>query len=198
MPTNWDLQVPPKNPKYSSVVLGYIDILGFSNALLQNQGRFPKRLFNIITELYETLNSSRSGYLQTRFISDSFLVWGEAHQITFGFVSEICGRIETMALKNGFLVRGVISCGRHYVDRFKIVNLKEGQTSDSDEIILSPALIKAVKTEKLTWRPGIRIHESVHKYIKFQDPPPRGRDSINLGPFYWSNLMVVAASSKVR
>ena len=195
MPINWDISFAPKKLKYENVILAYIDILGFSNAVAKKSGRFPKRLITVISKLYETLNSSRAGYLQTRFISDSFVIWGESEAITLGFVLDICSRIEMIALLNGFLVRGLIVDGQHYSGRFNIINFREMKARDSfDEIIISPAFIKAYKGEMRLSHPGIMIHKSCRKYLNRPKTKIRncGRQ-LDIRPFSTTSVELVAA-----
>lgn len=194
MPINWDVQFAPDKQKYTGVVLAYVDILGFSNAVGKSRGRFPKRLANMILELYEVLNSSRSEYLETRFISDSFLIWGESSAITLALVSQICSRLETTALQNGFLVRGIIVGGAHYSGRFQVLNLKQMTKRESyDEITISPALIAAVKGEKDMSRPGIYVHKSCHKHLKRMRSVKQRKQIPNIAPFSNTSLDLVAA-----
>lgn len=91
MPVNWNIPIPSKNkPKYTEVVLAYVDVLGFSAAVSAFPIKPQKTAWKMMLEIFEIITTDRSTeertrVLNARMMSDSIIIWGDAHQITLGF-----------------------------------------------------------------------------------------------------------------
>lgn len=199
MPINWNIPIMPKKaPKYTNVVLAFIDILGFSAAVNSNLSKPSSKTWKMIYEIFETTRTSRrtenrTGVISARLISDSIILWGEAHQITFGFICELAMEMEEVAFKHGFLIRGAVVSGKHFIERPIVANILDGTCISEDEIMLSPALALAVSEEKARKNPGIVLHASVKKYIIQKRGKKPKKNNFQVHPFSRDGLYLVEA-----
>lgn len=128
--------------------VAYCDVLGFSNAVLEN--------FDSTVELYKEF-SANVGMAPVlledttlSIYSDSILVVGEKLQNVLFAVKQVCW----FALSHGWLVRGGVAYGRHW------------EKSENDNLfVVSEALVKASTLEKSVHLPVIKVSDDIKNDI---------------------------------
>lgn len=148
---------PLKNVVPENKYVAFIDILGFSNQVLEK--------FDKITEIYqEIIDSVRivevvKNDVSIQIYSDSILLSStDLNPLTL-----VVNTILMQTLRNGFLVRGGIGYGQH-IEVYKGPNF----------YVISQALVHAAAVEKSIKHPCVAFHKSVHipeEYWNTELPP---------------------------
>lgn len=147
MPT---FRFPPNNGIYQKVIFSYLDLLGFSNLVENSCKDNPNFLLQILSKADFFTNASfPNTHLERRIISDSILIWSKDLINGILPICNIIRLLQCSLLQEGCLLRGSIVLDNHFSE---FIKEKKGSnftlTLTSDEIIVSPALVKAVKIEK--------------------------------------------------
>ena len=160
---------PNSPPKMLPSFICYVDILGFSqlslDALKENKGnQFLNKLKNALSLAYERIrdNSKRwdeSEAFKIKVFTDNIVVGYPISLSSLGKGESELGDIFSMfsefqvALSmEGFLVRGGISFGEHYMD---------------DDIVFGDALLEAVAQDKDGGSPCISLASSAIKQLRY-------------------------------
>lgn len=124
-----------KNAKYENSIIGILDILGFKNALKDESCNTLNELKKMIADNVfingEFLNFNN---VSIYILSDTFIVY--ANEISFFTIDAIIKILENIRydlMNDGFLSRGSIVQGKHFLD--------EG-------LLISPAFLKAYLIEE--------------------------------------------------
>lgn len=178
MPINWNVRVLRGRAKYKNVYLAYLDVLGFKNLMKRYAGSNPQPIAKLFERIDSAVEHPRVSGLTKRYLSDSILIWC-THPACLPYLFDVCHTLQDELLREGCLVRGAIVFGRHYCGHFVERNLATGEQIDkSDEILVSPALIKAYQIESRLHAPVIKIERAVAKaYDDLFKGIPRGRSS---------------------
>lgn len=123
MSASWD---------YGAVAL--LDILGFSS-LVESDARSsrPKQLERLLGCMRDVKSSTPKESIDVRSFSDSIILSSPLTSKNVGdLIFSVC-RLQRTFVKNGFLIRGAIAYGKHYLD---------------DDSVYSEALIRAYKLER--------------------------------------------------
>jgi hypothetical protein len=144
------------NSKYVPVSLAYFDMLGFSEFLKQKCSDSPQEMMQIFYELLLSLERefhiSSTNQLKFKVISDGFMIWFESQADEyFARLIQITYFAKRYLNRYNFLVRGGIVKGDHYV---------------LDDVIVSPALVKAAILEKSAKVPKIKIEFEEARKLK--------------------------------
>lgn len=137
------------NSTYTKVSLAYFDILGFSEFLSRNCTESPRALmqvfYEILTSIENEFGISTQTMLHYKVISDGFILWFDSQDDEFfARLIQITYFTRRYFNKELFLIRGAIVKGDHYIN---------------GDIMVSPALVKAVILEKSTRLPKIMIEK---------------------------------------
>lgn len=124
-----------KNVKYKDSIVGILDILGFKNAIKNEDEESLKVLQKIMaSELFMNTSLVSLKNININMLSDTFIVSSE--NITSYSVMSVITILENIRrglMNNGFLCRGSVVSGKHF---FK------------DEILISPAFIRTYEIEE--------------------------------------------------
>lgn len=107
-------------------------------------------------------------------------------------MGQLTRRIEEAALGHGFLVRGAIVSGQHFIERSLVLNPLSGTTFSQDEILISPALVHAVSIEKSLKHPGVVFDRSTRKFMKILRKKPK-KMPFSVYPFSGDALYLIEA-----
>lgn len=152
----YNFRITPPTGTYKNVVLAFFDILGFKDFLESNCNHSPDFLLRILTTADFFTSSSFNVQLERRIASDSIIIWSDNNNEGLLAICNIAALLQTSLLKQGCLIRGSIVYGKHYSEKIREFNSSTKLTSvTSDEIIISPALAKAVVLEKMVISPRI-------------------------------------------
>lgn len=146
----------PNKGQFVKVVFGFLDILGFSNAVLETDN--PSQILSLLSFLDPKINQPYDIPIQRRMISDSILLWSEGEESLFPIL-DLMGSIQHSLYTKGFLSRGVVLLDDHLEVR-QIKLDSNGKEYHGDYLFISKALIKAYQLEKkLGDRPFIKMSE---------------------------------------
>ncbi|MGA2391599.1 MAG: hypothetical protein ABSF97_21785 [Candidatus Sulfotelmatobacter sp.] len=132
---------PIANP-VETLYLAYCDILGFSNRILND---FDKTL-----ETYRSFGDLLGG---ANFKNVRTTIYSDAILITTASLKDILIAVQSVwffALSNDFMLRGAITKGRYWEQR-----------RGHDLLVVSDALVHAVKLEKMVGVPAVAIADDV-------------------------------------
>jgi len=153
--------------QYSEVILGFFDILGFSNLTRSKCLESPNYLIGIFNQVdgYSKLHTE----VEVRIVSDSIVLWSSNHQLGLATIVNVASLLQTVLLREGILIRGVIAKGKHFATKINETELvgttiKES-INPSDEVIVSPVLVHCVELEKKLTEPIIVLDESVKQVL---------------------------------
>lgn len=119
------------NFKY--IYLGILDILGYKSLIEAKGDDAPKFLIQIFTEIMPFVDSSYES-LNIKILSDTIIVYSDnENAISFYHIYEVLDKVRNHFLAKGVLTRGVIVHGKSFI---------------KDDIIISPAFIKAYLMEQ--------------------------------------------------
>jgi hypothetical protein len=123
-----------ENTKYSHVILGILDILGFTAFINEYGQEAPKEIAELLVEsLIE--NEYRFQDLNFKVLSDTIIIYSDDQNIENAIFDIICAldNFHDELLHRGFLSRGAIVSGDNYIKQ---------------DIMVSPAFIKAYHIEE--------------------------------------------------
>jgi hypothetical protein len=147
---------PPIEGNYKSVALGFFDILGFKNFLEKNCKDSPNFLLSLIGTADFFTSADFSVKVERRIVSDSIIIWTEDLNQGLLAICNIASLLQSALLKKGCLIRGGIVLGKHFSENVSQFDPQTRLTTKtSDEIIVSPALARAVELEKKILLPEI-------------------------------------------
>ena len=135
---------PAMSGEYESVVLGYVDILGYSAALRAKCEERPDYLL----ELFSTIDfSTHLGLnpvpIEVRIISDGIAIWTRSLDYGYLRVINTIALLQRALFQRGFLIRGVVTVGKHFCSRIQEREVPLGTVVlTNDEVIVSPALVR--------------------------------------------------------
>lgn len=143
-----------KNVEYKDSIVGILDILGFKNALRNEDEESLKLLQkSISSELFTNKTLVDFENIKINMLSDIFIVSSE--NITSYSVKSVITILENIRrglMNNGFLSRGSVVSGKHF---FK------------DEILISPTFIRAYEIEeKEAIYPRIILENALFEKLK--------------------------------
>lgn len=135
--------------KYTKVSLAYFDMLGFSQYLRISCAETPRAMlqvfYEILTSIENEFHISTETTLKYKVVSDGFILWFNSQDDEyFARLIQITYFTRRYLNKECFLVRGGIVKGDHYLN---------------GDIMVSPALVKAVTLEKCAQLPKIIIEK---------------------------------------
>lgn len=176
MPINWNVRALRGKAKYQDVYLAYLDVLGFKNLMKRYARSSPQPIARLFDRIDGAVEHPRVSGLTKRYLSDSILIWC-THPASLPYMFDVCHALQDELLREGCLVRGAIVFGQHYSGHFAQLNLATGERNEkSDEILVSPALVKAYTIESQLSEPVIKIERAVAKaYDELFKGIPRGR-----------------------
>lgn len=124
-----------KNVAYKDSIVGILDILGFKNAIKNEDEESLKLLQkSISSELFTNKSLVNFENIKINMVSDTFIVASdEINALSVKAVITILENIRRGLMMEGFLSRGSVVSGKHF--------LKNG-------ILISPAFIKAYEIEE--------------------------------------------------
>jgi hypothetical protein len=185
MPTSSPYSRPSGEPALIPSFVCYADILGFSElsraAVKAGLGeQFLQKLRTVLTEAYEQVRTrAGDGIFSVKVFTDNIVVghpapengfdFGEAE---FGTMLWVFSSFQMTLATNGFLVRGGIALGDHYMD---------------DDIVFGPALLDAVALDTDGGPPRLALSpeavEAVRHHLGFYG------DDARFAPHYNDLLM---------
>lgn len=134
----------PEQVKYEPCFFAYLDILGYKKLLHALGPDAPGYLYEILKNTFEFHRSSYES-VKVKLLSDSVLIWSiGSTAVHFWNVVNVVDLVRQSFLKKKLFLRGGISEGPNFIDQ---------------DIIISPALIKAWELEQDAKMPRILISE---------------------------------------
>lgn len=161
MPINWNVRALRGTAKYQKVYLAYLDVLGFKNLMIRYARTSPQPIAKLFERIDDAVEHPRVSGLTKKYLSDSILIWC-THPASLPYMFDVCHVLQDELLREGCLIRGAIVFGQHYCGHFDQLNLATGERNEkSDEILVSPALVKAYTIESQLREPVIKIEGTV-------------------------------------
>ncbi|MBP3366146.1 MAG: hypothetical protein J6K96_04035 [Treponema sp.] len=144
------------NIKYEDSIVGILDILGFKEAVKNEDEESLKKLQKSMAWEQFINNSINFEGLHFYMLSDTFIVYSD--EITVASAKKVITVLENIRcglfLEGGFLSRGCIVSGKHFF---------------RNENLISPAFIKAHEIEKEAVYPRIIIEQKLVDLVKNKD-----------------------------
>lgn len=135
----------PEQIKYEPCFFAFLDILGYKKLLCTLGPDAPRYLYEILKTTFEFHRSSYES-VKVKLLSDSILIWSTGGTaVHFWNVVNVVDLIRQSFMKKKLFVRGGISEGHNFIDQ---------------DIIISPALIKAWQLEQAADFPRILVDEA--------------------------------------
>lgn len=138
--------------RYREKLVGFIDVLGFSNLVYNKNTEVIENYFGYLTEELRELTESK--LLTVQFISDSIVISTNLSKENLTVLINILAKIQYFLLLKGILIRGSISFGNLYSNKGK-------------NIIVGPGLINAYNLEGRASVPRIIIDRRL--IVKFAE-----------------------------
>jgi len=159
-------------PRLRPSFVCYADILGYSELSKQaiergNGSDFLKRLSKTLTETYDAVRKTAKGfserdqrYFDIKIFTDNIVIGYPIHNVTFtqgeselGHIFDLFSELQMKLALEGFLLRGGIAYGEHYMD---------------NDIVFGDALLAAVKQDVSGGPPCLSLNETALNRVKGQ------------------------------
>jgi hypothetical protein len=172
-------------------VVCYADLLGYSRMIkyaMQN-GTLRELMIRVLNAVGAAYSHIRRGVIsitngkdlfKVKAFSDNIVIGYPMHddgEAELGHVFEIFHWVQWELLEHGFLVRGAVACGEHYMD---------------EDIAFGPALVEAVKCDFSGDGPRIILAPSASAYVRkhlgyyvFKESAPQTHDLLQDADGQW-------------
>jgi hypothetical protein len=147
----WKSSLQSEDIKYTDVILGMVDILGFKSFINEFGEKAPKEMSSLIASRM-IMNETFFNNLQYKILSDTLIVYTD--KLDYGSLIDLIfalGNFRIGLIEKGFFTRGSIVKGEHFI---------------KNDIMISPAFLKAYEIEQNIFiYPRIIIEEFLVKNI---------------------------------
>lgn len=158
--------------KYEDKIVAFIDVLGFSNLVYNDQTGPIEQYYEIIlTDFHKAASKNELKFLM---ISDSIVVHAPLDKSNFLTLSKVVNELQHRLILKGILIRGGISFGKLYVNEKDNIIVGSGLINayNLEQVAKYPRVIIDRKFINLFWKNTKAFFFATRSYIKLSSPAP--------------------------